>query len=60
MTAIADIDEAKRALRREATARRGELATPEDAGRLLIDNLLGAGAIPDAQQIVDQKPSGIF
>ena len=58
MTAIADIDETKRAMRREATARRGELATPEDAGRLLIDNLLGAGAIPEGAAVSGFWPIG--
>jgi len=58
MTSATDIDEAKRTLRREATARRRELATPDDAGRLLVDNLLGAGAVPDGATISGFWPIG--
>ena len=58
MTNATDIDEAKRILRREANARRRELATPDDAGRLLVDNLLGAGAVPDGATISGFWPIG--
>lgn len=58
MTITADIDEAKRAMRREATARRRELAAPDDAGPLLVDNLLGAGAVPDGAPVSGFWPIG--
>ncbi|MBE9557914.1 MAG: 5-formyltetrahydrofolate cyclo-ligase [Proteobacteria bacterium] len=53
-----DIDETKSALRREATARRRELVAPDDATRLLIDNLLGAGAIPAGATVSGFWPIG--
>ena len=53
-----DIDESKSALRREATARRRELVAPDDAARLLIDNLLGAGAIPEGATVSGFWPIG--
>jgi 5-formyltetrahydrofolate cyclo-ligase len=58
MTAIADIDEAKRAMRREATARRREVAAPGDAGSRLVDNLLNAGAAPDGAAVSGFWPIG--
>jgi 5-formyltetrahydrofolate cyclo-ligase len=59
MTAIAaDIDEAKRAMRREATARRREATAPDYAGALLIDNLLDAGAVPDGVAVSGFWPIG--
>lgn len=58
MTAIADIDEAKRAMRREATARRREVAAPDDAGSRLVDNLLNAGAAPDGAAVSGFWPIG--
>ena len=58
MTITADLYQAKRAMRREATARRRELAAPDDAGPLLIDNLLGAGAVPDGATVSGFWPIG--
>ena len=58
MTITADLYQAKRAMRREATARRRELAAPDDAGPLLIDNLLGAGAVPDGAPVSGFWPIG--
>jgi 5-formyltetrahydrofolate cyclo-ligase len=58
MTANADIDAAKRAMRREATARRREVATPGDAARRLVDNMLGAGAIPNDAAVSGFWPIG--
>lgn len=53
-----DIDDSKSTLRREATARRRELVAPDDAARLLIDNLLGAGAIPEGATVSGFWPIG--
>jgi 5-formyltetrahydrofolate cyclo-ligase len=58
MTAIADIDEAKRAMRQEATARRREVHAPDDAGLRLTDNLLNAGAVPDGASVSGFWPIG--
>ena len=58
MTITADIDEAKHAMRREATARRREATAPDDAGPLLIDNLLGAGAVPKGAPVSGFWPIG--
>jgi 5-formyltetrahydrofolate cyclo-ligase len=58
MTAIADIDDAKRAMRREATARRREVAAPGDAARWLVDNMLSAGAIPEGAPVSGFWPIG--
>jgi 5-formyltetrahydrofolate cyclo-ligase len=58
MTITADLYQAKRAMRREATARRRELAAPADAGPRLIDNLLGAGAVPDGAPVSGFWPIG--
>lgn len=58
MTITADINEAKRAMRREATARRREATAPADAGLLLIDNLLGAAAVPDGAPVSGFWPIG--
>lgn len=58
MTAIADIDEAKRIMRREAMARRGEVAVPEDAAGQLIDNLLASGAVPEGAAVSGFWPIG--
>ncbi|MBE9553105.1 MAG: 5-formyltetrahydrofolate cyclo-ligase [Proteobacteria bacterium] len=58
MTITADIDEAKRAMRREATARRREIAAPDDADPLLIDNLLGSRAVPDGAPVSGFWPIG--
>lgn len=58
MKIAADIDEAKGAMRREATARRRVLAAPADAGPLLVGNLLDAGAIPDGAVVSGFWPFG--
>jgi 5-formyltetrahydrofolate cyclo-ligase len=58
MTSIANIDDAKRAMRREATARRREVAAPGDAARWLVDNILGVGAIPDDAPVSGFWPIG--
>lgn len=58
MTETADIDEAKRVMRREATARRRELATPADAAGQLIGNLLASGAVPEGAAVSGFWPIG--
>ena len=58
MTIAADIDEAKRAMRREATTRRGELAESEDAAQRLTGNLLDADAVPDGVAVSGFWPIG--
>ena len=58
MTDIADIDEAKRAMRREAIARRREVAAPDDAGARVIGNLLDSGAVPDGAAVSGFWPIG--
>lgn len=58
MTAIADIDEAKRAMRKQAAARRKAVVAPGDATRSLIDNLLASGAVPEGAAISGFWPIG--
>ena len=58
MTIAADIDEAKRAMRGEATARRRAAAAPDDAAQRLIGNLLGAGVVPDGAVVSGFLPIG--
>ena len=58
MTIAADIDDAKRAMRLEASARRKEVAVSGDAGHSLVDNLLGAGAVPDGAAVSGFWPIG--
>jgi 5-formyltetrahydrofolate cyclo-ligase len=58
MTIAADIDEAKRAMRREATTRRREMAAPGNVGPFLIDRLLGAGVVPDGVAVSGFWPIG--
>ena len=58
MTETADIDEAKRAMRKQATARRNAVAAPGDAAGRLIENLLGSGAVPDGAAVSGFWPIG--
>lgn len=51
MMTAADIDEAKRALRREALARRSALTAPADATARLLANLTDAGLVPDGAPV---------
>ena len=58
MTIAADIDEAKRAMRREATVRRREMAVPDDMAQRVVGNLLDAGAVPDGAAVSGFWPIG--
>jgi 5-formyltetrahydrofolate cyclo-ligase len=58
MTTNADIDEAKRVMRREATARRREVIAPADAAGRLIGNLLASGAVPEGASVSGFWPIG--
>ncbi len=58
MTTAADIDEAKHAMRREATARRREMAAPGDAVPHLADRLFGADIVPDGAVVSGFWPIG--
>ena len=58
MTTAADIDDAKGAMRREATARRREMTAPGDAPPLPVDRLLGAGVVPDGAVVSGFWPIG--
>ena len=58
MTAIADIDQTKRAMRREAAVRRRELTVPAGAPRRLIGNLRDTGALRDGATVSGFWPIG--
>jgi 5-formyltetrahydrofolate cyclo-ligase len=58
MTATADTDEAKRVMRREATARRRDVAASGDVAERLIGNLLASGAVPEGASVSGFWPIG--
>jgi 5-formyltetrahydrofolate cyclo-ligase len=58
MTTAADIDEAKRAMRGEATARRREMVAPGDAASHLVDCLFDSDVVPDGAVVSGFWPIG--
>lgn len=51
MTMATDIDEAKRSMRREATARRAAMTPPGDAAQRLVENLSNADIVPEGASV---------